>query len=134
MKTLLVVEDDASVLTLMGHWLKQYRLLQATTAEQALQLSSECGSQIALLITDVRLATRSGIQVALRLRAEIPDLPVILMSGYPESAWRALDAADLRRLGTHSVTILDKPLQAQVLASRVAELIGESTSEVARAT
>ena len=34
MKTLLLLEDEPSVLELLRHMLEQYRLIEATTAEQ----------------------------------------------------------------------------------------------------
>ena len=129
MKTILVLEDESSVLALMGCWLKDYRLLQATTAEQALQLFIDCGGRISLLVTDVRLTTRSGIQVALIFRSRRPRLPVVLISGYPELLWRDLDTDDLQRLGANSVVILEKPITGQTLSDAVRVLIGEPSPE-----
>jgi two-component system, chemotaxis family, chemotaxis protein CheY len=124
MKTVLLLEDEPSVLKLMGHWLRSYSLIQAATAEQAIEFSGDCDRKIDLLVADVRLPTRSGIQVALQLRSDIPALPVILISGYPVSGWRDQEATDLERLGSCLVTILSKPFQGQTLSNAVCELIG----------
>jgi CheY-like chemotaxis protein len=123
MGTILVLEDELSVLRLMTLWLKEYKLLQAATAAQALRLFIDGGRRIALLVADVRLAKSSGIQVALLLRTQIPDLPVCLISGYPETAWRDLDAAALDRLGSSSVLILQKPITAKALTNAVQHLL-----------
>jgi CheY-like chemotaxis protein len=130
--TILVLEDELSVLRLMALWLKEYKLLQAATAAQALRLFIDAHRRIAVLVTDVRLAKSSGIQVALLLRSQIPDLPVCLISGYPETEWRDSDADDLDRLGSSSVLILQKPITAKALTNAVQELLAAPHPEKAR--
>jgi CheY-like chemotaxis protein len=130
MKTLLVLEDNPAVMTVLRVTLVQYSLVEASTAEQALRLFTESGRKIDLLVADVTLPTSSGIQVALLLRSKIPALPVILTSGYPVGAWSDRDSADLERLGSRSVAILQKPFQFQRLLKAVCELTG-TVSETA---
>ena len=123
MKTLLVLDDDPSVMMLLRFILEQYRLIEASNAEEALRLFNDHIRHIDLLVADLKLPTSSGIQVALLLRSDVSDLPVILISGYPVSAWSDRDSADLVRLGSRSVTILSKPFQAQELSNAVRELL-----------
>jgi two-component system, cell cycle sensor histidine kinase and response regulator CckA len=132
MKTVLVLEDESSLMNLLRHMLKQFSLIEATTAEQALRLFIEHGRQVDLLVADLTLPTSSGIQVALLLRAEIPDLPVILTSGYPMSDWTGRDYTDLQRLGSTSVALLSRPFKAQVLSDAVRKLIEAPQNERAR--
>lgn len=132
MKTILVLEDESSLLKLIGLVLKQYRLIKAANAEEALRLFAEHDHHLDLLLADLKLPRSSGIQVALLLRAEIPDLPVILTSGYPEGGWSDRDSADRERLGPNLVAMLQKPFQAQALLDRVRELIGAPDAEAAR--
>ena len=129
MKTLLVLEDDPSVMMILRLMLEQYSIIEASTAEQALRLFTDVGRKIDLLIADMTLPTSSGIQVALLLRSEAPDLPVILTSGYPVNDWSDGDLADLGRLGANSVAILPKPFHGKVLSDAVRELIGTVPSE-----
>lgn len=119
-------------MTLLRHMLKQYSLIEAVSAEEALRLFTEHGRQVDLLVADVTMPISSGIQVALLLRSELPNLPVLLTSGYPVCAWSDRDSADLRRLGSKSVTILEKPFRAEVLRSAVCELIGTPPAEKVR--
>jgi CheY-like chemotaxis protein len=128
-KTLLVLEDNPSVMMFLRLMLEQYSLIEASTAEEALRLFTDHGRRIDLLVADVTLPTSSGIQVALLLRREIPDLPVILTSGYPVHDWRDGDLADLGRLGANSVAILPKPFHGNALSDAVRELIGTVPSE-----
>jgi two-component system cell cycle sensor histidine kinase/response regulator CckA len=127
-----VLEDESSLMNLLRHMLKQFSLIEATTAEQALRLFIEHGRQVDLLVADLTLPTSSGIQVALLLRAEIPDLPVILTSGYPMSDWTGRDYTDLQRLGSTSVALLSRPFKAQVLSDAVRKLIEAPQNERAR--
>ena len=131
-KTLLVLEDEPAVMQMLRQMLKEFSLIEAGTAEEALRLFTEHGRRIDLLLADVSLPTSSGIQVALLLRSEIPNLPVILTSGYPVSVWAERDAADLKRLGSNSVAIIAKPFQAQVIRNTIRELIGMEPFEAVR--
>jgi two-component system, cell cycle sensor histidine kinase and response regulator CckA len=130
-KALLVLEDNPSVMMILRLMLEQYNVIEASTAEQALRLFTDVDRKIDLLVADVTLPTSSGIQVALLLRSEVPDLPVILTSGYPVSAWNDRDSADLERLGSNSVAILQKPFPSKALSDAVRELIGTAPAEAA---
>jgi CheY-like chemotaxis protein len=133
-KTILVLEDNPSVMMVLRLMLETYRLIEASTAEQAIRLFTDHGRKIDLLVADVTLPTSSGIQVALLLRLEIPDLPVILTSGYPVNDWSDGDLADLGRLGANSVAILPKPFQGKVLSDAVRELISAVASDAVGTT
>lgn len=126
MKTLLLLEDEPLVMTMLRHMLKQYSLVDATSAEEAVRLFHDHDRQVDLLLADVTLPVGSGVEVALRLRSEIPNLPVILTSGYPVSGWNVRDLADLKRLGPHSVVVLQKPISPKELLNEICELIGSA--------
>ena len=64
MRTLLVLEDNPSVLIVLRLMLETYSLIEAGTAEQAIRLFTDHGRKIDLLVADVTLPTSSGIQVA----------------------------------------------------------------------
>ena len=132
MKTILLLDDEPVVMMLLRIILKEYRLIEATTAEQALQLFTDRRRQLDLLLTDLTLPKLSGIQVALVFRSEIPNLPVILTSGYPVSDWSERDSGDLERLGSNSVVIIQKPFHPQALRNAVCEFIGVPPPELAR--
>jgi CheY-like chemotaxis protein len=132
MKTVLVVENEPDVMEFLRGVLKQYTVIEATNAEQALRLFALHSRQVDMLVSDVTLPKSSGIHVALLLRSEIPDLPVLLASGCPVSDWTGRDYTDLQRLGSTSVAFLQKPFQTNVLSSAVCELLGEPQPEMAK--
>ncbi|MGH7400650.1 MAG: response regulator [Candidatus Rokuibacteriota bacterium] len=85
--TVLVVEDEAEVRALARDVLELngYTVLEALDVADAVRLSESHPGPIDLLITDVVMPRASGPELARRLRARRPGLPVLCMSGYPES-------------------------------------------------
>lgn len=133
MKSVLVLEDEFTILKLMRSLLKQYAVIEASTAECALLAFAEANRKIDLLIADVTLPESSGVEVALLLRAESPALPVVLMSGYPVDDWAARDFEDLEQLGRSSLIVLQKPFDSMGLVRAVRESLempGADTAEI----
>ena len=91
MRTILVLEDEATLKDPLCRLLQLhgYRTLEAGDAEEALRQFRDNDGKIDLLIADVSLPIGSGVQVAVTLRAELPELRVILATGYPSHMWRA---------------------------------------------
>jgi DNA-binding response OmpR family regulator len=133
-KSILVLDDEFKLLKLVCRLLQRhgYSTLEASTADEALRLFHDNRGHIDLFIVDICLPTGSGIQVALDLRVASPDLHILLVSGYPENAWSARDSALFRSLGSHFVSILQKPFTPQILINRIDRLIGAASPEVAK--
>ena len=114
MKTILLLDDEVSLMKLMSHVLvrRGYVVWESSNAEEAIARFLDVKGQIDILVADVNLPSSTGIQVALLLRAELPTLRVILTSGYARSDWQGRDAADLERLGLDSLKILQKTVYA----------------------
>ena len=132
MSVILLLEDDPVVMVYMRRILKQYPLIEATSAEEALRLFNECGRQVDLLVANLTLPASSGIEVALALRSELPSLPVIVTSGFPAGIWSRRNSADLGRLGSDFIAIIEKPIQAQVFLNTVRRMLGAFWDEIAR--
>ncbi len=83
-ETVLVVEDDASILKLTGNILRHlgYRVLTANTPGDARQLVDQHGEDIQLLITDVVMPEMNGKELAKILKSRFPDMKTLFMSGY----------------------------------------------------
>jgi two-component system cell cycle sensor histidine kinase/response regulator CckA len=83
-ETVLVVEDEESLRGLVTRLLRAhgYKVLEAGSAEAALQLVDRYEGQIDLLLTDVIMPITSGGELATLLRAKRPNLKVLFMSGY----------------------------------------------------
>jgi CheY-like chemotaxis protein len=81
----LVVDDDALVRMNTGAMLENlgHSVIEAASGEEALsQLRN--GTEADLVITDQAMPHMTGMQLAKAMRNVLPDLPIILASGYAE--------------------------------------------------
>ncbi len=120
--TLLVVEDEERVRRLTCRILEHYgyRVMEAADGQTALDLLNGGESAIDMLISDVLMPGMSGPELAERARRQRPDLPVLLLSGYPADEIpleEPMDPGDRR-------VFLQKPFSPEALATAVAELLG----------
>ncbi|MFO0930295.1 MAG: PAS domain S-box protein [Gemmataceae bacterium] len=113
--TILLVEDEATLRRLARRILERegFRVLEASSGEEALTCRAAHPGPIDLLVTDVVMAGMSGADLARRLAQTGAALPVLYISGYP---------ADL--LGEKGVlrpdtAFLQKPFRLEALVERV---------------
>jgi PAS domain S-box-containing protein len=114
----LVVEDEPALRRVVTRTLQRlgYQVLEASNAEEALELADGATRPIDLLITDVRLPGQDGLTLARELAHRRPALRILITSGYLEDgALESLEAADY--------PFLAKPFGADALASACAELL-----------
>ena len=93
-----------------------YRLLIASSAEEALTIAGSHDGTIDLLLTDAMMPGKSGIELASLMIAERPGLPVIMMSGYTEET---LDMPGLKG----PIALLQKPFSPRELRRRIREVL-----------
>lgn len=118
-ETILVVEDDAQVLSVVIQLLHRhgYHVLAAQSAGEALLLSELTFGPIHLLLTDVVMPHMGGPELALRLTRSRPAMKVICMSGYTEHDAAGLDAIP------SSTPFLQKPITPASLTRKVREVL-----------
>jgi two-component system cell cycle sensor histidine kinase/response regulator CckA len=120
---LLVVEDDASVRTAVVRALRTagYIVTEACDADEALEVLES--DAIDVMITDMVMPGRPGIQLLAEARIRRPDLPAIVFSGYSEQPanemWRVPDNA----------IFVEKPVSPAELIRRVAQLLAGSSAQ-----
>ncbi len=85
-ETVLVLEDEAQVRRVVVAMLQRggYRVIEATRAEEALEVAKDPERTIDLLLTDIVMPGMSGPEVVRRMREIRPDLKAICMSGYTD--------------------------------------------------
>jgi CheY-like chemotaxis protein len=84
---MLVVDDEPEVLRTTVELLQAMgsEVLGAPTAQEALQtLAQEPGIEV--ILTDVLMPGMNGVDLAREARRLLPDLDVILLSGFPSTA------------------------------------------------
>ena len=117
-ETVLVVDDEAPLRMLIVEVMQElgYETLEAGNGAEALQwLRSE--RRIDLLVTDVGLpGGMNGRQIADAARGERPEIKVLFVTGYAETALGP-DIADAR------MHVMTKPFEMEALARRVKEII-----------
>jgi two-component system cell cycle sensor histidine kinase/response regulator CckA len=121
--TVLVVDDEPSVLKFMALVLQTagYEVLLADGGDEALAFCEAHAYGIDLMISDVAMPKMNGRALAECMNRRHPDVPIIFVSGYPES--RAIVAGLTARGFKNGYTYAEKPLSAQQLLDLVKKVV-----------
>lgn len=98
-RQVLVVDDEPLIRALLAEELRNLglRVIEASSADEAWSVWTS-GLQVDLLFTDVHMPGRmDGSELAHRVRAERPDMPIIVMSGAAAPSSVPLAALFLRK-------------------------------------
>jgi len=124
-EVILLVEDEQPVRMVARHVLEGfgYEVCEAGCASEALEVWGRRGPEISLLFTDIVLPDGiSGRELGDKLRAQKPNLKILLTSGYaPESV--VADTGFYRVKQNH---FLRKPFSSKVLARTVRQCLDEA--------
>jgi PAS domain S-box-containing protein len=116
--TVLVVDDEAEIRSVMAEVLRLqgYTVLEAADAPQALRhLHESCPD---MLVTDIGLPNgMNGRQLADQVRAQWPQVPVLLVTGYAESTVMRNDTLPAQ------MELLTKPFAMTALAEKVGAML-----------
>jgi len=118
-ETVLVVEDDETILTLNRNILEYlgYAVLAATSPRQALQLARWHARDIRLLITDVIMPEMNGRELAREIQFFCPSVKVLFVSGYTANVIAHRHVLD------EGVSFLAKPFSTEDLAAKIREVL-----------
>ena len=124
----LLAEDDDELRRLLARRLRRqgYDVIEARTGVQLVELVAEHGMEpvasarpLALVISDVRMPGRSGLDVLRLMRRAGVTAPVVLITGFSASELQA-EATALGAL------VLDKPVDLDELAATASRLLASS--------
>ncbi len=124
--TVLVVEDELVLREMARDFLKDcgYRILEAGSGREALQVWSEHRTQIDLLLTDMKMPEGiSGLDLAEKMILEQPTLRVIFTSGYSD------DIVSPEVLERNNARFLPKPYSYTDLTRIVSECLAAKGPE-----
>jgi two-component system cell cycle sensor histidine kinase/response regulator CckA len=120
---LLVVEDEAAVRRAVQRNLQRlgYQVIAAQDGEDALRIAESLDG-VDLLLSDVVMPGIDGPELACRLRAKWPQLPVLFVTGY--------SADRLARSGAVAARdrVLEKPYQLTELNRTIREMLEARTA------
>ncbi|MBI5066849.1 MAG: response regulator [Deltaproteobacteria bacterium] len=115
-ETILLVEDEPRVRSTTAQVLRRagYTVLEAVDGEEALEVAARA-PRLDLVVSDLVMPRLGGIPMAVLLRAQRGDVPVLFLSGY------AGEARHSEGLDAQAVAFLQKPFSAADLARAVRE-------------
>src|SRR6267378_3899000 len=128
-ETILIVEDDARVRTLVQHVLESvgYTVLEATDGQDALGILRKRPGRIHLVLTDIVMPGMSGPELLSRIRREHPGCKGLYMSGYSD---KTLSSGQFPQ---SEAPHLQKPFSLVVLTQRVREVLDAPAPAPSRA-
>ena len=120
---ILIVDDDPLVLTGLAALVEDlgHTPVEARSGSDALAILSS-GAPIDILITDHVMPTMTGLQLAARVQSLVPDLPIILATGYAELPANAVSPEIVR---------LAKPCKQRDLAEAIGSVAIRRRARVA---
>jgi CheY-like chemotaxis protein len=116
---ILFVDDEKSIADLGKEMLERlgYRVLVRTSSVEALMAFRARPKDFDIVVTDKTMPNMTGFELAEQLKQIRPDIPIILCTGFSESA-------ELRRAGDVGITeMIMKPLVMSDLAGTVREVL-----------
>ncbi|TKC87167.1 EAL domain-containing protein [Trinickia terrae] len=115
-RTLLLVDDDRSILQMLGRSLNRdgYEILCTTNPDEALDLLAR--HRVGVIVSDFRMPSLSGIDLLQKVKALYPDIVRILLSGYTEvqSITDTINEGSVQKF-------LTKPWDVALLRQHIAE-------------
>ncbi len=116
MPTILIVDDELNIRTLYSEFLKQngYEVELAENGEKALEIARS--KKVDIIILDIELEETSGLEVLKQIKAENPQIPIVLNSAYAVykndfSSW----VADDYILKSSDLSILKSKIEEMVI-------------------
>jgi DNA-binding NtrC family response regulator len=120
MAKILIIDDDSDFRRMLNRMLKQadYEVVEASNGEEGLKFYQK--DQIDLVITDIFMPKKEGIQTLIELKGINPDIKIIAVSGGGSDI--KLDyLMQMKDLGAHIT--LEKPFGSEELFSAIRELL-----------
>jgi excisionase family DNA binding protein len=124
--SVLVVDDDVALQALFKLFLKRANLARLVVGSGAEAIAVAKTRKFDLVFLDLNLPDIPGDEVYLQLKALHPDLPIVIVTGYPDGEILS------RILSTGPVTVMKKPLEFELLNKAVRQL-GHKGAEIPEA-
>ena len=116
---ILIVDDEPMLVDIMDRFLSWlgYTVTSFTDSRLALEWFTQHPDKVDLVLTDMTMPYLTGTELAKKMLAEKPQLPVILCSGYRE----AMNASKAEAMGIQK--FLAKPVDNGILAQSVRSIL-----------
>lgn len=119
--TILVVDDETAVRTVMGRLLRHagYQTLEAQDGSEAIHIFAEHASEIVAVLLDLAMPTTNGRETLAMLHAYAPKLPIVIATAYAPTAELSPQP------GERGVGFLQKPFSPEELTRELRRVIAE---------
>jgi CheY-like chemotaxis protein len=120
MKTILIADDEPTVLTMTALFLQKagYHCLKASDGREAME-RYRANPDLDALVSDIRMPGMTGFELGRALRLARPSLPILLMSGF--AGHTREDSQGL--FEQQNIQFLPKPFTADQLVASVEMLL-----------
>jgi CheY-like chemotaxis protein len=127
-QTVLLVDDEEALVALGEEVLAElgYEPVGFASSEAAWQAFDANPKRFDAVVTDQTMPNMTGLELASRIRAVRPDIPVILSSGYSSATLER----DAKAIGISDV--LRKPLRQADIALALSRALSRQVNETAR--
>ena len=117
----LMAEDEPLAAEVIEEGLVEagFEVIAANDGQAALDLAAN-GAGFDLLLTDLKMPRLDGKELIARLRAERPDLPVVVMTGFPPPG-----GAVSLQTGPGPLRLLTKPIGISPLIAALRDVAGQ---------
>ena len=125
-ETILLVEDEDAVRQLTKATLgsQGYKVLEARNGEEAVQVATETDGAIDLVLTDGVMPGMPIQEMVAGLRAVLPDVRMLLMSGYTAETFVR------RGILESDIPFVEKPFTSDTLLRKVREVLDSLPNEI----
>ena len=111
-----MVDDEPDIRKLVRLFAERggYRVTEAATAEDAINVLQDPSTEFHLLLTDIVMPGMSGLALAAQAHQLRPSLPVMFMTGFADEFQAQLSGS----------VVLRKPFKAPELLTAIQDVIG----------
>ena len=114
-----IVDDDQSIQRALKDLMESAELLARCFGSAEEFLESKHRSEIACLVTDVRMPGMSGLELQARLKLEGVRIPMIFITAHSDAK------LEMDAMNAGAVDFLSKPFDDQVLLDKVLTALGD---------
>ena len=124
MKKILVAEDNDSNFLLMTYVLKKhYEYVRAHNGLEAVTMADDEG--IDLILMDLRMPIKDGLQASSEIKAKRPDLPIIALTAKMWNACVSVGSDKEDALAAGCDDFIAKPVSHDICLKMIRKYIGE---------
>ncbi len=118
---ILIIENDPDIRDILKFQLEQggHQVIEAKDGQEGIDLMKKRSNlhQVGLIITDIRMPKVNGVEVIDYIKANVPSIPIIVVTGYPDKDL----AVKLLQKGVKDYLV--KPIEEATLLNKISAIL-----------